>query len=47
MFYFDFGQTDYKNMSIAHLQYSDEILEITGKEHQSPNPEDTNKYKVG
>ena len=34
-------------MFIAYLQSSDEILEIADKKRQSPNPEDTNKYKVG
>ena len=44
---FDFGDKNHQNTFIAHLQYSDEVLEIAEKDCQSPNPVDTNKYKAG
>ena len=44
---YNFGDTNYQNTFIAHLQYGDEILEIADKERQLPNGDDTNKYKAG
>ena len=44
---FDFGNHDYQNTFIAHLQYSSQVKEIAEQEQFSPNPDDVNKYTAG